>query len=281
MSVKIIACSTADLPQHFEKKIIKVPLTVSFGDESFLDGVTITHEEFYEKLKTCEHFPITSQPSPTAFQTEYEKILADGDTAVVITISSKLSGSYQSALIAAKGYEDKIFVVDSYTASVGEGVLCMYALDLAEQGKTAAEIAAIIEKEKKHVNMLAILNTMDYLLKGGRISKTKAVVGKVLSIKVVVGILEGKVEMLNKARGSKHASQFSNAFIEKSGGVNFAMPFLLGYAGVDPENLQKYLEQSQDTWKMPIAEFDYAPMGSVIGSHAGPGAYVIGFFSKH
>ena len=123
MAVKIIVGSTADVPKKVKERLIVVPLSVHFGDEEFMDGVTITHDEFYTKLENSLISPTTSQPSPMAFREKYEEVVKNGDSAVVITISSEFSGTYQSAVMGAKGLEDKVFVIDSKTASIGEGIL--------------------------------------------------------------------------------------------------------------------------------------------------------------
>lgn len=281
MGVKIIAGSTADTFKNIKERLITVPLMVSFGKEEFIDGVTITHEEFYKKLIDSEESPVTSQPSPQAFRNEYEKIIDNGDTAVVITVSSKLSGTYQSAIIGAEGLsEGKIFVVDSKSASIGEGVLCELALRLVDEGKTAEEIVEILEKEREKLIVVALLDTLEYLLRGGRISKTSAMIGKLLSIKVVIAVKNGEIVPLGKARGIKKANNLLSCEIQKSGGVDFRKPLLVGYTGLDDENVKRYISDAKEMWEGEIEEPDYVRLGSVIGTHAGPGALGVAYFSK-
>ena len=186
MSVKIIIDSTADLIPELKEKFYVVPLMVRFGEEEFADGVTINHKTFYEKLIESDEIPTTSQPTPAAFEEVYSKIVENGDTAVVITLSSKLSGTYQSATIAAMDYEDSVFVVDSKSITIGAGILAELALNLVKEGKTAKEIADILNVERENICLVAMLDTLEYLKKGGRISKTVAFAGGLLSIKPVI-----------------------------------------------------------------------------------------------
>ena len=148
MKTRIIVDSTADLAQELKNRVHTVPMTVTFGDEEFIDGVTIDHKTFYEKLIESDVLPKTSQATPDAFAKEFEKAKEAGEAAVVLTISSKLSGTYQSAMIAADDYEN-IYVVDAGSVAMGNGILAEYALRLADEGKDAAEIFAALEEAKK------------------------------------------------------------------------------------------------------------------------------------
>lgn len=205
MKTRIIVDSTADLMPEIKNRVQTVPLSVLFGDEEYIDGVTIDHETFYNKLIESDVLPTTSQATPHAFATEYEKAKAAGESAVVITLASKLSGTYQSAVIAASDY-DNIYVVDSESAAMGTGILVELAFQLLDAGKNAEEIAQILEQEKHKIMIVALVDTLEYLKKGGRISKTVAFAGTVLNIKPVLSIVGGEINMLGKARGSKWAT---------------------------------------------------------------------------
>ena len=150
-----------------------MPLIIHFGEEELIDGVTINKEQFYRRLVESEQLPFTSQASPVAFQKVYEEVTQAGDSAVVITLASKLSGTYQSACIAAGDF-DNIYVVDSQTAAIGAGVLTEYALARAEAGIGARELASELEQKREDVCLVALLDTLEYLKRGGRISKTAA-----------------------------------------------------------------------------------------------------------
>lgn len=279
MKTRIIVDSTSDLMPEARARVSVVPLTVHFGDEEFIDGVTIDHKTFYEKLVETDVHPTTSQATPASFMAEYEKAAQAGESAVVITLSSKLSGTYQSAVIAAGDYEN-IYVVDSGSVAIGGGILVELALRLLDQGLEAPEIAAQLEAEKEKVRIVALLGTLEYLKKGGRISKTVAFAGAVLNIKPVVSVTDGEIQMLGKARGSKMGNNLLVQEIEKAGGVDFSKPVLLGYTGLSDALLLKYIEDSRQLWEAGLDQVRYTSIGSVIGTHAGPGAIAVAFFKN-
>ena len=279
MSVKIIIDSTADLMPAVKARCLVVPLTVHFGEEEYIDGVTISHKEFYEKLVETDVMPRTSQANPDAFAREYDKVSAAGDSAVVIVISSKLSGTCQSAMIAAADY-DNVYVVDSGTGAIGAGILTEYALQLADEGMDAKAIAEKLNEEKKRIKIVAMVDTLEYLCKGGRLSKTAAIAGGILNIKPVLAIDDGEIKILGKARGSKQGNNFLVSEIEKAGGVDFDRPLLLGYTGLSNALLVKYIEDSKKLWEDSRAQLNSTIIGSVIGTHAGPGAIAVAFFRK-
>ena len=279
MKTRIIIDSTADLSAELKSKVAVVPLTVYFGDEEYLDGVTIDHKAFYEKLIESDQLPTTSLATPDSFIKEFEKVKEAGDSAVVITISSKLSGTYQSATIAAEDFEN-IYIVDSGSAAIGSGILAERALQLADSGMEAREIAEILNKEKEKIVIIALLDTLEYLKKGGRISKTVAFAGAVLNIKPVISVEDGEIAVLGKARGSKMGNNLLVQEIEKSGGVDFEKPVMLGYSGLSDALLLKYIEDSKYLWEKGLKDIRYTAIGSVIGTHAGPGAIAAAFFKK-
>lgn len=279
MKTRIIVDSTADLMPEYKSRVSVVPLTVHFGEEEYIDGVTIDHKTFYEKLIESDVLPSTSQATPDAFMKEFEKAKTAGEAAVVITLASKFSGTYQSAMIAAADYEN-IYVVDSASAAMGSGILVELAFRLLDEGKSAEEIAAILEEEKKKIVIVALVDTLEYLKKGGRISKTVAFAGTVLNIKPVLSVVDGEINMLGKARGSKMGNNLLVQEIDKAGGIDFSKPVLLGYSGISDALLQKYIEDSRYIWEGNLKEVRYTTVGSVIGTHAGPGAVVVAFFKK-
>lgn len=279
MKTRIIVDSTADLMPEYKQRVQTVPLTVCFGTEEYLDGITIDHKTFYEKLIESDVLPTTSQATPNAFAEEFEKVKAAGDSAVVITLSSKFSGTYQSAVIAAEDYEH-IYVVDSGTAAMGSGILTELAFRLLDEGKSAQEIAVALEEEKKKIIIVALVDTLEYLKKGGRISKAVAFAGGVLNIKPVLSVINGEITMLGKARGSKMGNNLLVQEIDKAGGIDFTKPVLLGYSGISDSLLLKYIEDSRHLWENNLEQVRYTTVGSVIGTHAGPGAVVVAFFKK-
>lgn len=280
MKTRIIIDSTADLRDNIKENFTVVPLTLHFGDEEYIDGVTITNIQFYEKLIECDVLPQTSQATPSDFTKVFEQVYTAGDKAVVITLSSELSGTYQSAVIAASDYPDTVYVVDSCSASIGTGILAELALDMLKEGLSAKEIADRLCVERDNICVVAMLDTLEYLKKGGRISKTVAFAGGLLSIKPVVSLENGKINILGKARGSKQGNNLLVSEIEKAGGVDFSRPVLLGYTGLSDATLKKYIEDSRTLWEQGASKLDYNVLGSVIGTHAGPGAVAVAFFKK-
>ena len=280
MGVRIVLDSTANFRKDLADRFTIVPLSVNFGENSYLDGVEINNDEFYNKLTTSEIMPTTSQPTPDAFEKVFKEITDAGDEAVVLTISSRLSGTFQSANIAKEEFEGKIFVVDSYTVAIGIGALSEYALQLADSGKSAAEIAEILETEKEKIRVFAVVDTLEYLKKGGRVSAAVAFAGGLLNFKPVIAIADGVVQSLTKGRGNKAANSLMNQEIEKSGSIDFERPFVIGYTGVESDLMQTYIEEILDVWGGDASKVHTAQLGSVVGTHAGPGAVAVGYFVK-
>ena len=226
MKTRIITDSSADLMNKEKERVTFVPLTISFDGEEYKDGVTIDHKTFYKKLMESDVLPTTSQATPFNFAEKFKEVEEAGESAVVITISSKLSGTYQSAMIAAEDFEN-IYVVDGDSAAVGGGILVEYALQLVDQGLEAREIAEKLEKVKEKVVVVALVDTLEYLKKGGRISSAVAFAGTVLNIKPVISLTNGTINILGKARGSKQGNNLLVQEIEKAGGADFTKPVLL------------------------------------------------------
>lgn len=279
MRVRIVTDSTADMTPASRQRVTAVPLTIFFGQEEYADGITITQEEFYRKLVSGDVLPTTSQPSPSLFEDVYAEAAAAGDSVVVITISSGISGTYQSACIAAADY-DNVFVVDSRSAAIAAGILAERALQLADCGLTAKEIAANLEQEKEDLRLFAVLDTLEYLKKGGRISGAVAFVGGMLSIKPMITLTDGKVAVIAKPRGNKQAHRALMAEVEKAGGMDPNRPMMLGYTGLDDERLQSFITESDSLWVGHPRPLPQALVCSVIGTHVGPGAIAVAFFKK-
>lgn len=282
MSVKFIIDSGSDITDAAAKElgVYHLPLGIIFGEETFEDTVNLSHREFYEKLIECDTLPTTCQVPPAAFEEAYKKVKLAGDTAVVITISGKLSGTYQSAVIAQEGYEDCVVIVDSESAAIGERILLLRGLELCALGLSAQEIAEKLNEEKKHIRVLGLLETLEYLKMGGRVSSTVAFAAGVLSIKPVVAIENGEVAMAGKARGSKQANNLLRELVIKCGGIDITRPFCLAYSGLSDEMLRKYIEDNIDLVDGWNNELPVATIGCAIGTHVGPGAIAIAFFDK-
>ena len=281
MSVRIIVDSTSDVTPEVRRRLNVVPLTIRFGDDEYVDGITISHKGFYEKLIESDSLPVTSQATPESFAKELRKAREAGDSAVIITLSSKLSGTYQSAMIAAEEFSDmEVYVVDSESVAIGTGILAEFALTLVDSGMDAASIAERVTKEHENVRVIAMLDTLEYLKQGGRISKAAAIAGGILSIKPVITLEKGEIVILGKARGSRQGNNLLVKEIQASGGVDFSKPLLLGYTGLSDVLLQKYIEDSAFLWDEHIDSLRTTIVGSVIGTHAGPGVVAAAYFKK-
>lgn len=282
MGVRIICDSASDITKEMAKEldVIVLPIKVIFGEEEFLDGVTMNHKEFFKKLTNINELPTTSQISPYDYEEAFKEVVEAGDTAVCITISSKLSGCNQSAHIGAEEYSDYISIVDSESVSVSEQILVKLAVKLRNEGKTASEIAEILNEEKKNVRIIVLLDTLEYLKKGGRISATTALAGSLLGIKPIVSVVDGKVVSVGKARGVKNGNRAINKLIEKQGGINFDKPFSLAYSGLSDELVKKYIASSENIYGEHIKDLFICTIGSTIGTHAGPGAIIVAFFKN-
>ena len=282
MAVRLMIDSASDINEKEAEKlgVLMIPMSISFGTEEYLDGVTLLPKEFYEKLIESNLMPKTSQINTYRFEEEFEKYTRGGDELVVITISSKLSGTYNCAVQASEKFNGKVYVVDSLNACIGERLLCEYAMRLIAEGKSAKEISEILNEQKTKINVMAVLGTLEYLKKGGRISAAVAFAGKMLSIKPVVGIIDGKVKLIGKAMGSKNGNNLLNKLVTEKGGIDFTMPYGCIWSGLDDCVLQKYIKDSSHLW---AEETDNVPsyiLGGTIGTHVGPGAVGVAFFEK-
>ena len=279
MPVKIIVDSTADLRPQIADRVKIVRLTIRFGDQEYIDGVTIDSHKFYEMLVESDELPTTSQATPFAFEEAFREAVEEGFDVVCITCTSKLSGTHQSAMIAAEEFPGKVFVVDSQSIALGSAILTEYALELQDKGLSAEEIAWKLLQKREKVRLIAMLDTLEYLKKGGRISKTVAFAGGMLNIKPVICIENGEIKVLGKARGSRQGNNLLVQEIQKAGGVDFKKPLLLGYTGLSDTLLQKYIADSTALWEGRVEQLPVRIVGSVVGTHVGPGAVAVAFFS--
>ncbi len=280
MKIRIITDSGCDMLPPCAPNLTVLPLTITFGEESFLDGVELDHHRFYEKLIEGEELPTTSQIAPAAFEEAFQRAVDAGEAVVCVTLSSKLSGTYQSARIAAEGFAGQVWVVDSENVTIGQRLLVERAVELAGQGMDAAQLSARLDQEKKDIRLVALLDTLEYLKRGGRISPSIAMVGGLLSIKPVVAVENGEVVLLGKARGSKNGNSLLIQLIQKTRGVDFGRPYRLGYTGLDDGLLQKYIADSVQLWQDHVEELPVSTVGGAIGTHVGPGAVAVAFFQK-
>ena len=281
--IKILVDSASDIELNEAKElgITMLPLEVRFGEEEYLDGENLGHRQFFEKLIESDELPQTSQINEYRFDEAFESLTAEGNEVIAILLSSKLSGTCASAIKAAKKYKGRVWVIDSLNVSIGQRILCQYALKLVNEGKLSAEeIVKELNEKKMKIQLLAVLDTLKYLKKGGRISSVVAFTGEMFSIKPVISVVSGEVKMAGKAMGSKKGNNLLMQLVDKCGGIDFDMPYTLGYSGLSDEYLKKYLEDSSALWKDKTDNVPYYMIGSAIGTHVGPNAIGVAFFAQ-
>ena len=278
--VFIVTDSTADIPDELVAKyqIHVVPLRVVFNQETYLDGIELSPATFYEKLGNAKELPTTSQPSPVEFMNMYNRILNEhpGSQIVSIHLSSAMSGTYQSALLGKSMLEDEqtveITVIDSKSASYGYGLLVVHAAQLAQAGKNAQEIEADVYRLHQQRKLYFLVDTLEYLQKGGRIGKASAILGTLLNIKPVLSIDdEGVIYAVEKIRGQKKAMEriiqmFEQDFAGKR--INIAV----GHTA-NPATAEAFISMIQP--RFDLGEVVYPNIGAVIGSHVGFGTIAV------
>lgn len=275
--VQVITDSTADIPRHLieELGIAVVPLKVHLSGESYLDGVTITPSEFYSRLKEAEEIPTTSQPSPIDFVEAYREAAQDGNVDIIsIHLSSAFSGTYQSALLAQSMVEDefKVTVIDSKKASYSIGIIVVEVARAAKEGKSLDECVAIANRLIEREQVFFLVDSLDYLQKGGRIGKASAVVGSLLNIKPILSINpEGEVFAVDKVRGKNKATSRIFDMLKEH------FPEGVASAGMmytdNREESEKWAERLKETFDLDHVEF--TEIGPVIGAHVGPGTIAV------
>ncbi len=281
--IKIVVDSASDIDINEAQTmgVALMPLQVRFGNDEFLDGVNLTNRQFFEKLIESDELPQTSQINEYRWAETFADLTKDNDDVLAITISSKLSGTYACAVKASKKFNGKVRVVDSLNASIGERILLNYAIKLvSDNASTLDETEKELNKAKNKIQVLAVLDTLKYLRKGGRISSVTAFAGELMSIKPVISVVNGEVKLAGKAIGSKKGNNLLMQLVNKCGGINFNMPYALAYSGLNDDYLQKYLNDSEQLWKGKTDNIPVHLIGSTIGTHVGPNAIAVAFFAN-
>ncbi|MFI3313601.1 MAG: DegV family protein [Eubacteriales bacterium] len=278
--IKIVTDSTCDIPRATQKSmgIHVVPMTVFFEQRAYRDGLDMEHKEFYEKMEKAAKLPTTSQVNPGTFEDLFEDLVADGSSVIGIFVSSELSGTAHSAMIAATAVSpENIFIVDSRTVSLGLGLLVKEAVrQVGETNYTAPEIAKNLQILAKKARLFAVLDTFKNLKMGGRLSAGTAAVGGLLGIKPIVEIVDGRVVMAGKVRGDKAAIRFlSHQLKEHPPQLSYGFAFGHGYA---KPRMNEYINQLCN--HIPGCKYDAGWIGAAIGTHAGSGVVGIAYFDK-
>lgn len=270
MTVRIVTDSTCDLPRDIVDRlgITVVPLTVFFGEEAFLDGVEIDAPTVYERMKAGKVVPRTSQPSVELFQDAYERVGADGSEIVSIHLSSKLSGTLNAASVAREVVKDHVHVdlIDSYQVSLGLGLVVMEAATAAQAGKSLDEVVAAARRAMDRTSVHVVVDTLEYLQKGGRIGRARSLVGSILSIKPILRVEDGEVAPFERVRTRNKA-------IERLFQIATSRPrsrTLFVATGGDYAAAEGLIERLRPL--LPHTELILADLGPVVGVYTGPGA---------
>lgn len=275
--IKIITDSTADLPLEIIQKydIEVLPLTVNFGEESYRDGVDIKFSEFLEKMNSSEIFPTTSQVNPQSFYECFKGYIEEGYKIICINLSSKLSGTYQSACIARDMLENEnVIIIDSLNVTSGLGLLVVKTCKLSEEGFTIKEIQQEILKTIPHVKSALAFESLENLVRGGRLSKAAGVIGGLLGIRPIIEIKNGELAVMDKVRGGKKAVKTILDYIDKMGIKEDETSIVLN---AENKDIVGVLKDSMNSRK---ADFIECEVGCVVGTHSGTGACGIFFIEK-
>lgn len=278
MTVRIVTDTAADLPPSLAaaRGIEVVPLTVRFGDESYVSGVELSAEAFWEKLASTNVAPATAAPSAGDFQKAYEAIGSSGATGIVsVHLSSKLSATYQSATVAAKEVGSvPVEVFDSLGVSAGTGLLALRAADTAEAGASAADIVAELETLRPRVRLYGVIDTLEYLRLGGRIGGAQALLGTMLKMKPVIGLQDGVVDPVGRVRTRAKALEHLAGLVRAEQG-NIEKLVVIHGAAPDVEDFLGRLDGV-----VKVAPDDVWTLGPIVGAHAGPGVIGVVFITS-
>ena len=278
--IRIITDTAADitLTQARAMEIEIVPMGVFFGDTPYYQLEDESFELFYQMLEQNTQLPVTSQPTPELFLSEFMKAKENGDEVLVITISSELSGTIQSAVIAKELSEyGEIHIVDSKLAAIGQRLLVELAIKLRDDGVKAGEIAQIIREAADRVVLFAALDTLKYLRKGGRIAKSAELIGTAIGIKPLITLKNGVIVQAGKARGRAGAVSGMMNLVRESGEIDPEYPVVFGYTG-DAENCIYFREQA--IGELKLEKIETCPVGGTVGTHVGPGVFALAYLKK-
>lgn len=265
--VKIVTDSTADIPEELaaELEITVVPCNVHFGLDTYRDGIELSKEEFYTRLKTSPTLPITSAPAAGVFEATYRKLASETDQILSIHLASALSAIYNSACLGAEAVSDvEITLIDSGQASMGVGWLVIAAARAAQEGQSLAQIVALVEDMKPRVRLFAALDTLEYLRKGGRVGKTVAVLGTLLNIKPLIEVRDSAVLPLERVRTRRRSIQHLIELVAELGPLE-ELAVLHSNA---PQEAQRLAEEM--AFLHPLERILITEVGVIIGTHAGP-----------
>jgi DegV family protein with EDD domain len=277
-SIRFVADSTADLPPEYaaEHRVITVPLKVIFGDEVLVDGVDVTAEAFYERMRSSTRNPTTSQPSPAEFEAAFREAAADGSSVICTTISAEMSGTYSAAMNAREQLPDlDIHVVDTRGVTVAHTAVLRAAIECAESGASVADVLGMIEEVMRRQRTVFTVETLEYLKRGGRIGGARALLGSVLNIKPVLQILDGRIEPFDRVRTYARAlDRMCDEVISATGEAGRPARVILGHA----DKLDDCTMLARRLAPHCEGEPEIIEIGPIVGCHAGPGTVGLCFY---
>ncbi|WP_421381591.1 DegV family protein [Bacillus salacetis] len=274
--IHIVTDSSADIPKEVVEKynIHIVPLSVRIGDKEYKEGIDLTPQEFYEKMFSADELPKTSQPSPSNFADLFSRLDKEGDEIICFTISSHLSGTYQSACLGRETSNANVEVFDTLGGSLGHGFQVLRAAELVQQGHNREQILGELQEMRKKMNILILLDTLENVVKGGRLSKFQGSIAKVLNIKIILEGIEGKIELKEKVRGNKRF--FKKALQIVGERKEDFSDTTIGITHTGNHDDVEYLKNEiQERFKPKDIVVNY--MGATMGTYAGKGGTIISF----
>lgn len=278
--IHIVTDTSADITvaQAQEMGVELVPLEIHFGEKPYYPLQDDSFSIFYEMLEGSKELPTTSQPAPAGYLSIYKQAREAGDDVIVITISGHISGTVQSANLAKDMAKyDRIYVIDSLSAIMGQRLLVEMAVKMRDEGKSAPEIAEALKDAADRIVLIAGLDTLKYLRKGGRIPKSAEMLGNIIGIKPMVELVEGKIVAIGKGRGVQRMMNLCVDAIRERPAIDESMPVYFGYTQREEHGraFQELVEK-----ELGLQDTVFYPIGSVVGTHVGPGAFAIVYLGK-
>lgn len=279
MTIRILVDSTCDVPPDVAERmgIAVVPVYINVGENSYLDGVDLTRQEFYENLPGYDTFPTTAAPAPAAFTAAYQALVDEGATEIVsLHIATKLSNTLNAARLGAEDVEGaRVTMWDTQQLALGSGLQAIVAAEAAADGRSMPEILALLEEKREKIRIFAMLDTLEFLRRSGRVSWTEFGLGTLLRVKPIVQVYDGEVSMIEKVRTSRRAIPRLVELVESYGPLD---RIALQYAG-SVDAAERLRQEAKDLFP-PDEEITIMELTPAIGSHAGPGVVGLGFIAK-
>lgn len=281
MGFKILADSVSDIPKEIREElgIEIVPLEVNFADRSYKDSFELESKDFFRMLKASDKLPTTSQVNPGEFIEVFKKHIESGDEVVLVTLSSKLSGTYSAAVTAREflNAEDRVTVIDSESVSLGYGLMVVEGARLKNEGASKDEVIAFLKSRIGGIENIFVFDTLTYLHKGGRLSAGEAMIGGLLNIKPIITVENGELKSLDKVRGRKKTIQWVVNRLKNSG-IDFSEKTVAIYHADDYDYMMEFKNRIE--LELGVKNWIIGEVGAVVGTHSGPGCVAISYVSE-